>query len=49
MELKKRKFIKIFGLSIASIIFSINDLLASAKKIINSKLSNQQKNFLMKL
>ena len=46
MELKKRKFIKIFGLSIASIIFSINDLLASAKKIINSKLSNQQKNIM---
>ena len=46
MELKKRRFIKIFGLSVLSIIVPINYLFASAKKIINSKLSDQQKNIM---
>ena len=46
MKLNKRKLIKIFGLSILSIIFPINSLLASDKKVINSKLSNQQKNIM---
>ena len=44
MKLNRRTLIKVFGLSILSIIIPINYLLASAKKIINSKLSNQQKN-----
>ena len=44
MKFNKRKFIKILGLSIASIILPINSLFASAKKIINSNLSDQQKN-----
>ena len=45
MKIFKRKFIKIFGLSILSLILPINSLLASAKKkIINPNLSDQQKN-----
>ena len=48
MNLYKRKIIKILGLSIFSIIFPFNSLLASAKKIINSKLTNQQKNIMFK-
>ena len=43
MKLYKRKLIKILGLSLLSIIFPINSLLASAKKVINSNLSNKQK------
>jgi len=48
MNLYKRKIIKILGLSIFSIIFPFNSLLASAKKIINSKLTKQQKNIMFK-
>ena len=44
MKFNKRKFTRILGLSILSAIFPINYLLASAKKIINSNLSDQQKN-----
>ena len=43
MKLNRRNVIKVLSLSILSIILPINYLLASAKKIINSKLSNQQK------
>ena len=46
MKFYKRKFIRLLGLSFLSVIFPINSLLASAKKIINSKLSNQQKNIM---
>ena len=48
MNSYKRKIIKILGLSIFSIIFPFNSLLASAKKIINSKLTQQQKNIMFK-
>ena len=44
MKLNRRRLIKICGLSILSIIIPINYLLAASKKIINSKLSNKQKN-----
>ena len=44
MKFYKRKFIRILGLSFFSIIFPMNSLFASAKKIINSNLSDQQKN-----
>ena len=43
MNFYKRKFIRMLGLSILSITFSINALLASSKKVINSNLSDQQK------
>ena len=46
MKLYRRKLIKIFGLSILSIAIPINYLFASAKKIINTKLSNRQKNIM---
>ena len=44
MKIYKRKFLRLIGLSIFSLILPINCLLASAKKIINPNLSNQQKN-----
>ena len=44
MNIIKRKFLRLIGLSIFSLIQPINYLLASAKKIINPNLSNQQKN-----
>ena len=44
MKFYKRKLIKFLGLSFLSVILPINLLLASAKKIINSNLSDQQKN-----
>ena len=44
MKIYKRKFLKLIGLSIFSAILPINYLLATAKKIINPNLSNQQKN-----
>jgi peptide-methionine (R)-S-oxide reductase len=44
MKIYKRKFLRLIGLSIFSLILPINYLLASAKKIINPNLSNQQKN-----
>ena len=44
MKIYKRKFLKLFGLSIFLIILPIDFLLASAKKIINPNLSNHQKN-----
>ena len=44
MNLFKRKFIKIIGLSFISTFFSVNSLFAAAKKIVNSNLSDQQKN-----
>ena len=43
MKIYRRKFLKLFGLSIFLIILPIDFLLASAKKIINPNLSNQQK------
>ena len=43
MKIYKRKFLRLIGLSIFSLILPINYLLASAKKIINPNLSNQQK------
>jgi peptide-methionine (R)-S-oxide reductase len=44
MKIYKRKFLRLIGLSIFSAFLPINYLLASAKKIINPNLSNQQKN-----
>ena len=44
MKIYKRKFLSLIGLSIFYAILPINYLLASAKKIINPNLSNQQKN-----
>ena len=44
MKIYRRKFLKLFGLSIFLIILPIDFLLASAKKIINPNLSNHQKN-----
>ena len=44
MKFNRRRLVKLFGLSILSISIPINFLFASAKKIINSKLSDQQKN-----
>jgi len=46
MKLNKRKFLKILRLSMLSVIFPINTLLAAAKNIINSNLSNPQKNIM---
>ena len=44
MKFYKRQFIRMLGLSFFSIIFPFNSLFSSAKKIINSNLSDQQKN-----
>ena len=44
MKIYKRKFLRLIGLSIFSVILPIKYLLASAKKIINPNLSYQQKN-----
>ena len=44
MKIYKRKFLRLIGLSIFSAFLPINYLRASAKKIINPNLSNQQKN-----
>ena len=46
MKLNKRKFLKILRLSMLSVIFPINTLLAAAKNIINSNVSNHQKNIM---
>ncbi len=44
MILLKRNFIKFLGISIfTSIFYPLNSLLASAKKVINTNLSDQQK------
>ena len=43
MNLLKRKFLRFIGFSIISLVFPINFLIASAKKIINPKLTNKQK------
>jgi peptide-methionine (R)-S-oxide reductase len=48
MKLRKRKFAKILGLSILTIFLPFKPLWATAKKIINSNLSNQQKNIMFK-
>ena len=47
MRLIKRKFVKYLGFSIFSIVFfPLNSLLATAKKMINPKLSKKQKNIM---
>ena len=46
MNFFKRKFTKIIGLSIISTFFSTNFLIAAAKKIITSNLSDQQKHIM---
>ena len=47
MRLIKRKFVKYLGFSIFSIVFfPLNSLLATAKKVINPKLSKKQKNIM---
>ena len=47
MKIKKRKFVKLFVISIFSlIIYPINLLTASAKKIINLDLTEKQKNIM---
>ena len=43
MNLLKRNFLSFIGFSIISSVFPINFLIASAKKIINPNLTNQQK------
>tara|TARA_B100000674_G_C37247210_1_gene648453 strand:+ start:79 stop:540 length:462 start_codon:yes stop_codon:yes gene_type:complete len=44
MKIRKRKFIKFIGFSLfCSIFYPLNSLLASAKKMINPNLTNQQK------
>ena len=48
MKLHRRKFVWILGLSVFAIIFPFKSLLAAAKKIINSNLSNQQKKIMFK-
>ena len=48
MKLNRRKFVRILGLSIFAVIFPFKSLLAAAKKIVNSNLSNQQKNIMFK-
>ena len=46
MKLNRRRLMKFFGLSILSTIIPVNYLLASAKKIVNLKLSDQQKDIM---
>ena len=47
MKIKKRKFVKLFGISIFSlIIYPINSLIASAKKVINPDLTEKQKDIM---
>ena len=48
MSLHRRKFVKILGLSFFVVISPFKSLLAAAKKIVNSNLSNQQKNIMFK-
>ena len=44
MQNKRRKIIKILGFSIFALFFSIKNILAATKKIINPNLSKEQKN-----
>ena len=46
MELSKRKFNKILSFSALLLLFPIKTLLAATKKIINPKLSKEQKNIM---
>ena len=46
MRFSKRKFIKIFSFSALVLLFQIKTLLAATKKIINPKLSKEQKNIM---
>ena len=48
MKLTKRSFIIKLGISILTVFSPLNILLAAPKKIINSNLSNQQKNIMFK-
>ena len=48
MKLHRRKFIKTLGISIFVVIFQFKSLYAAAKKIVNSNLSNKQKNIMFK-
>ena len=46
MQNKRRKIIKILGFSIFALFFSIKNILAATKKIINPNLSKEQKNIM---
>ena len=48
MKIRRRKFVRLLGLSFLAVIYPFKSLLAAAKKIINSNLSNQQKNIMFK-
>ena len=46
MKLKKRKFIKILTFSALTLLYPIQGILASTKKVINPNLSKEQKNIM---
>ena len=48
MNLLKRKYLKILGISLISSIFPINLLIATTKEIINPNLSKKQKDIIFK-
>ena len=48
MNLLKRKYLKILGISLISSIFPINLLIATTKEIINPNLSKKQKDIMFK-